>query len=144
MPWSAVIGPVIRWSGQPPRENPRDQRATRRPNNHLFMSQTGADAAVHAVFSVIADALLGGETVTIAGFGTFSTKSRPGVPGSQSPSRRKHRHHSIEPTIVQGWQDLARRRQLVPGLEVHFVTPPEYGPTTRSIRRHRWWDAEPS
>ena len=41
------------------------------------MSRAGADAAVNAAFSAIADALAGGETVTIAGFGTFSTKSRP-------------------------------------------------------------------
>ena len=41
------------------------------------MSKAGADAAVDAVFSTIADALAGGETITIAGFGTFSTKSRP-------------------------------------------------------------------
>lgn len=42
------------------------------------MSRAGADAAVNAMFSAIADALAGGETVTIAGFGTLSTKSRPG------------------------------------------------------------------
>ena len=41
------------------------------------MSRAGADAAVNAVFSTIADALAGGETVTIAGFGTFAINSRP-------------------------------------------------------------------
>ena len=40
------------------------------------MSKAGTDAAVSAVFSTIADALAGGEIVSIAGFGTFSTKSR--------------------------------------------------------------------
>ena len=45
------------------------------------MSRAGADAAVNAVFSTIADALADGETVTIAGFGTFSTKSRPARQG---------------------------------------------------------------
>ena len=45
------------------------------------MSRAGAHAAVNAVFSTIADALAGGETVTIAGFGTFSTKSRPARQG---------------------------------------------------------------
>ena len=45
------------------------------------MSRAGADAAVNAVFPTIADALAGGETVTIAGFGTFSTKSRPARQG---------------------------------------------------------------
>ena len=45
------------------------------------LSGSDADAAVSAVFSAIADALAGGETVTIAGFGTFSTRSRPARPG---------------------------------------------------------------
>ena len=45
------------------------------------LSQSDADAAVSAVFSAIADALAGGETVTIAGFGAFSTRSRPARPG---------------------------------------------------------------
>ena len=40
------------------------------------MSRTEADTAVSAVFSAIADALAAGETVAIAGFGTFSTKER--------------------------------------------------------------------
>ena len=41
------------------------------------MSKAGADDAVTAVFSTIADALSRGETVTIAGFGTFSARPRP-------------------------------------------------------------------
>lgn len=41
------------------------------------LSSADADTAVRAVFSTIADALAGGETVRIAGFGTFSTRSRP-------------------------------------------------------------------
>ena len=45
------------------------------------MSRTGAAAAVNAVFSAVADALASGETVTIADFGTFSTKSRPARQG---------------------------------------------------------------
>ena len=45
------------------------------------MSRARADAAVNAVFLTIADALAGGEPVTIAGFGTFSTKSRPARQG---------------------------------------------------------------
>lgn len=40
------------------------------------MSKADVDATVSAVFSTIADALASGETVRIAGFGTFSTKSR--------------------------------------------------------------------
>ena len=45
------------------------------------LSEVGADVAVNAVFSTIADTLAGGETVTIAHFGTFSTKSRPARQG---------------------------------------------------------------
>ena len=41
------------------------------------MSKPNADTAVGAVSSAIADALASGETVRVAGFGTFSTKPRP-------------------------------------------------------------------
>ena len=41
------------------------------------MYRAHAAAAVNTLFSTIADAPAGGETVTIAGFGTFSTKTRP-------------------------------------------------------------------
>ena len=47
----------------------------------ISLSKSDADAAVSAVFSAIADALASGETVTIAGFGAFSTRSRPARPG---------------------------------------------------------------
>ena len=40
------------------------------------LSRAAADRAVGATFSVIAETLAGGETVTIAGFGTFATRSR--------------------------------------------------------------------
>ena len=40
------------------------------------LSNAAADRAVGAVFSAISDALAGGETVTLTGFGTFSTKRR--------------------------------------------------------------------
>lgn len=45
------------------------------------LSGAGADAAVNAVFSTVADARAGGEGIKIAGFGTFSTKSRPARKG---------------------------------------------------------------
>ena len=47
----------------------------------MSLSKSDADAAVSAVFSVIADALASGETVTIAGFGAFSTRSLPARTG---------------------------------------------------------------
>ena len=40
------------------------------------MSKPSADAAASAVFPTIADDLANGETMRIAGFGTFSTRSR--------------------------------------------------------------------
>ena len=45
------------------------------------ISKPGADAAVGAVLSTIADALAGGGGVAIAGFGILSTKSRPARQG---------------------------------------------------------------
>ena len=42
----------------------------------VVLPKADAESAVNAVFSVIADALAREETVTIAGFGTFSTKRR--------------------------------------------------------------------
>ena len=45
------------------------------------LSKADADTAVNAVFSAITDALAREEAVTIAGFGTFSTKRRPARQG---------------------------------------------------------------
>ena len=45
------------------------------------LSAVDADAAVNAVLSTVAGALAAGETVTIAGFGTFSTRHRPARQG---------------------------------------------------------------
>ena len=42
----------------------------------LSIPKTTADASVTALFSVIGDALARGESVSIAGFGTFSLKDR--------------------------------------------------------------------
>lgn len=43
---------------------------------HASLSKAAANTAVNALFATISDALARGETVTIAGFGTFSTKTR--------------------------------------------------------------------
>lgn len=45
------------------------------------LSKAAADSAVNAMFSAIVDALANGETVSIAGFGMFSTKARAGRQG---------------------------------------------------------------
>ena len=42
----------------------------------LSLTKTAADQMVSAVFSAIADSLARNETVTIAGFGTFTTRRR--------------------------------------------------------------------
>ena len=41
------------------------------------LTRAAAEAAVNAVLTTIADTLAKGDTVTIAGFGTFSTRTRP-------------------------------------------------------------------
>ena len=50
-------------------------------SNHVAadtsLSKADAEGAVNAVLSAISDALARGESVTIAGFGTFSVKDRP-------------------------------------------------------------------
>ena len=45
------------------------------------LSRADADTAVNAVLGSIGDALAKGETVNIAGFGTFSVKDRPARQG---------------------------------------------------------------
>ena len=46
------------------------------------LSRSAAGNAVDAVFVAVAEALGNGEEVRIAGFGTFTTKSRPARTGS--------------------------------------------------------------
>ena len=70
------------------------------------LSEVGADVAVNAVFSTIADTLVGGETVTIARFGTFSTKSRPARQGRKPAHGRKHRQRRLEPPAFKAGETL--------------------------------------
>ena len=49
------------------------------------LSRAQAERAVGAVFSAIGEALAGGESVVIAGFGTFTTKER-GARQGRNPS----------------------------------------------------------
>ena len=50
-------------------------------SNHVSaetsLAKVDAEGALNAVLSAISDSLARGESVTIAGFGTFSVKSRP-------------------------------------------------------------------
>ena len=45
------------------------------------LTNAQAKSAVNAVFDAIRDALANGDTVTVTGFGRFSTKSRPARTG---------------------------------------------------------------
>ena len=45
------------------------------------LTKAQAKSAVNAVFEVIRNALANGDTVTVTGFGRFSTKSRPARTG---------------------------------------------------------------
>ena len=45
------------------------------------LTKNQAKSAVNAVFEVIRDALANGDTVSVTGFGRFSTKSRPARTG---------------------------------------------------------------
>lgn len=49
---------------------------TSRVASWASLSRADADRAVNAMLSAIGDALANGETVQIAGFGTFSTRAR--------------------------------------------------------------------
>ena len=47
----------------------------------MSLPKAAADGAVNAMFSAISEALAGGETVSIAEFGTVSTRKRPARKG---------------------------------------------------------------
>ena len=47
----------------------------------MSLSKSDAASAVGVVFPTIADALAGGEAITIAGFGTFTVRDRPAREG---------------------------------------------------------------
>ena len=49
--------------------------------DHTSLTKAQAKSAVNAVFEVIRDALSNGDTVSVTGFGSFSTKSRPARTG---------------------------------------------------------------
>ena len=89
------------------------------------LSKAAADNVVNTVFSAISDALAKGETVAIAGFGTFTTKARAARQGAQSPHRRTHRNPGFEGAFVQGCEGASRRRGLTSRTEAHSATAPD-------------------
>ena len=54
----------------------------------LSLTRTDANRAVETVFTVIGDTLASGEPVTIAGFGTFTTRHRPARQARQARNPR--------------------------------------------------------
>ena len=75
------------------------------------LSRAAADRAVGATFSVIAETLAGGETVTIAGFGTFATRSRAARQGRNPATGEPIDIGGHHRTVVQGRQDPSPRRE---------------------------------
>ena len=55
-------------------------------------------------FRAVGDSLAKGEPVSIAGFGTFTTKSRPARQGRNPPHRRGHRYRGVHGARIQARQ----------------------------------------
>ena len=82
------------------------------------LSKADAAAAVGAMFSAIADALGKDETVTVAGFGNFTTRDRAACVGRNpvariGPRRRRPRPVAQDPALFLGGEveRLRRRRR---------------------------------
>ena len=72
------------------------------------LSRPVADAAVNALLTAIADALANGETVTLARFGTFPTKTRPARQGRNSRTGEGitcERYHPHSPRLRYAFDD---------------------------------------
>ena len=91
------------------------------------LTKAQAKSAVNAVFEVIRDALANGDTVSVIGFGRFSTKSRPARAGesiaiaaSKAPSftagkaLRDRLHYQLEGTALRGSGCPIRRAWFPP------------------------------
>ena len=66
------------------------------------LNKVGARDADDSMFAVIGEALANGEKVRIAGFGTFSARTRPGRTGRNPKTGRGDLDIGIEVTVVQG------------------------------------------
>ena len=67
------------------------------------LGKSAAKKAVDGVFAVIGDALVDGEEVRIAGFGTFGTRSRPARTGrNPSTGEAVSISASMSPTFKPG------------------------------------------
>ena len=84
--------------------------------NDASLSRAHADAVVQSVFAAITDALVVGELVTIAGVGTFTTRTRASRQDRNPRTSERITNRRLERSFVQGRKDAQRRRQLASGL----------------------------
>ncbi len=80
------------------------------------LSKAVAEAAVNAVFEAVGDALTRGDKVTVSGFGTFATRSRPARTGRNPRTGESVAiAASRTPAFKAGKALRARLRKGVPG-----------------------------
>ena len=105
------------------------------------ISKANAAAAVRPVFSAIADALAGGETVRIVGFGAFTTRSRPG----RNP--RTGESIAIVASNTPSFKAGKPLREAVNnrlGCKRISMPPSDNGQIGRLIHKHHFQETEPS
>ena len=88
------------------------------------LDKASADRMVTVVFAAIGDSLANGEAVSIAGFGTFATKSRPARQGRNPGTGEAIEIASSTAPAVQARQGASRRGQYRAGLTAHSQTAP--------------------
>ena len=72
------------------------------------LSKAAGTVAVNAVFTAIADTHPKGETITVTGFGTFTTRMRPRTRRTLSAHRRTDRCPDPDRPVVQVGEDPLR------------------------------------
>lgn len=92
----------------------RSQLCARIAIGSSLLSRAYATAALTAVLATIADALTGGETVTVAGFGTFATRIRPAREGRNPRTGETIAIATSRALSFKASKDIARCRQPLP------------------------------
>ena len=108
------------------------------------ISKANADAAVRAVFSAIADALADGETVTSAGFGAFSTRSRPARPGRNPRTGESIAIAASNTPSFKAGKPLREAVNNRLGCKRISMPPSDNGQIGRLIHKHHFQETEPS
>ena len=118
----------------------------------MGLSKSAAAGAVEAVFETIGEALAKDEDVRIAGFGTFTTKSRPArlgrnpgtgeavsIAASTAPAFKagKALKDAVNRALTSGTIDRVGRCEGA-SRRVAALTPAKSGPATR-VERVAWW-----